>query len=52
MVNYHRKELRLWVVQLTGRNRPWDVKRNEAQIKFFKYVIDNKSADAYTGRFK
>ena len=52
MVNYHRKELRLWAVQLTGRNRPWDAKRNEAQTKFFKYVIDNKSADAYTGRLK
>ena len=52
MVNYHRKELRLWVVQLTGRNRPWLVKRNEAQSKFFKYVVDNKDADAYTGRMK
>ena len=52
MVNYHRKELKLWVVQLCGGPRPWDKARNEAEKKFFKYVIDNSGAEAYTGRVK
>lgn len=52
MVNWHRKELKLWVVQLIGGPRPWDVKRREAEQKFFQYVIDNKGADAYTGRLQ
>ena len=52
MVNYHRKELKLWVVQLCGNPRPWDAARAEAEKKFFRYVIDNSGADAYTGRIK
>ena len=52
MVNWHRKELKLWAVQLAGSPRPWDKDRNEAAEKFFKHVIDNTSADAYTGRVK
>jgi methyl acetate hydrolase len=52
MVNWHRKELKLWVVQLCGGPRPWDKARAEAEGKFFKYAIDNSNADAYTGRVK
>ena len=52
MVNWHRKELKLWVVQLCGQPRPWDTARAEAEKKFFRYVIDNTNADAYTGRLK
>ena len=52
MVNWHRKELKLWVVQLCGQPRPWDKARGEAEKKFFQYVIDNSGADAYTGRVK
>ena len=52
MVNWHRKELKLWVVQLIGSPRPWDKERKNAENKFFKYVIDNKGVDAYTGRLK
>ena len=52
MVNWHRKELKLWAVQLCGGPRPWDKARNEAADKFFKQVIDNSGADAYTGRMK
>lgn len=51
-VNWHRKELKLWVVQLCGQPRPWDKARGEAEKKFFQYVIDNSGADAYTGRVK
>lgn len=50
MVNWHRKELKLWVVQLCGKPRPWDKARAAAEKKFFQYVIDNTTADAYTGR--
>ena len=52
MVNWHRKELKLWAVQLCGKPRPWDAARSEAEKKFFQYVIDNSGADAYTGRIK
>jgi CubicO group peptidase (beta-lactamase class C family) len=52
MVNWRRKELKLWVVQLCGGPRPWDKARAEAEGKFFKYAIDNANADAYTGRVK
>ena len=50
MVNWHRKELKLWGVQLCGQPRPWDKARAAAEKKFFQYVIDNTAADAYTGR--
>lgn len=52
MVNWHRRELKLWVVQLCGQPRPWDKARVAAEKKFFRYVIDNAGADAYTGRVK
>jgi len=52
MVNWHRKELKLWTVQLCGEPRPWDAARSEAETKFFKYAIDNAGAGAYTGRVK
>ena len=52
MVNWHRKELKLWAVQLNGGPRPWDKARNEAADRFFKATIDNSGADAYTGRVK
>lgn len=52
MVNWHKKELRLWVCQFCGGPRPWDKARDEAADRFFKQVIDNSGADAYTGRMK
>lgn len=52
MVNWHRKELKLWAVQLCGGPRPWDSARSEAEKKFFKYAIDNAGTDAFTGRVK
>ena len=52
MVNWHKKELKLWAVQLNGGPRPWDKARAEAAEKFFKQAIDNSGADAYTGRLK
>ena len=52
MVNWHKKELKLWVVQLCGTARPWDQARAEAADKFFKAQIDNTTTEAYTGRVK
>ena len=52
MVNWHKKSLRLWAVQLNGSPRPWDAKMNEASKKFFEYVVDNSGVNAYTGRLK
>lgn len=54
MVNWHRKQLKLWVVQLNHRPRPcpWDVARNAAADKFFGAKIDNSGVEAYTGRTK
>ena len=51
-VNWHKKQLKLWVVQFCGSPRPWDADRNKAADEFFKAKIDNSGADAYTGRMK
>jgi len=52
MVNWHRKELKLWVVQQVGKPRPWEEARDRAERAFFGRTIDNKDARAYTGRTK
>ena len=52
MVNWHRRQLKLWAVQFQGGPRPWDKARNDAADKFFNAKIDNSGADAYTGRLK
>ena len=52
MVNWHKKELKLWAVQFCGGPRPWDAARNAAADKFFSAKLDNSGADAYTGRMK
>ena len=51
-VNWHKRELKLWVVQLEGSPRPWDKDRNEAASKFFSAKLGNSGTDAYTGRMK
>jgi len=52
MVNWHKKQLKLWVVQLEGGPRPWNKALAEAEKNFFRYVIDNSRVNAYTGRTK
>ena len=52
MVNWHKKQLKLWAVQLRGGPRPWDGARNKAADKFFSQKIDNSAAEAFTGRLK
>ena len=50
MVNWHKKQLKLWVVQLSGSPRPWDKAKEQAENAFFKESIDNSGVNAYTGR--
>lgn len=50
MVNWHRKQLKLWVVQLNGGPRPWDKARDEAANRFFSAAVDSSGVEAYTGR--
>ncbi len=52
MVNWHKKQLKLWAVQLTGGPRPWDGARNKAAEKFFSQKVDSAAEKAYTGRLK
>ena len=51
MVNWHKKQLKLWVVQVNG-SQPWNGAMNEAANKFFSQTIDTSGIDAYTGRTK
>ena len=52
MVNWHKKQLKLWAVQLTGGPRPWDKAREKAANEFFKTTLDTAGEKAYTGRLK
>lgn len=52
MVNWHKKMLKLWVVQLNGSPRPWDTAMQNAANEFFKMNIDDSGIRAYTGRTK
>ena len=52
MVNWHKKQLQLWAVQLTGGPRPWDGAREKAANAFFKATLDTAGEKAYTGRLK
>lgn len=50
MVNWHKKQLKLWVIQSAGGPQPWSGKVNEAAEKFFAQPFDSSGVDAYTGR--
>ena len=49
-VNWHTKELRLWVVQKAGGPSPWDQEIDKAADRFFNSKFDAGKRDAYTGR--
>ena len=49
-VNYHKKELRMWVVQRAGGEQPWKKDMNKAAEKFFSQDYDQSGISAYTGR--
>ena len=50
MVNWHKKELKLWAVQSNDGPRPWEKVRDAAADAWFNEKIDNSGIDAYTGR--
>ena len=52
MVNWHRRQLKLWVVQLGGKLPSVGKAHAAAADKFFGAKLDNAGADAYTGRMK
>ena len=52
MVNWHKKQLKLWAVQLGGGPRPWDGAREKAANAFFNAKLDTSAEKAYTGRVK
>lgn len=52
MVNWHKKQIWLVVVQISGGDLDWKPTLWKAQQEFFKSRLDNSSADAYTGRVK
>lgn len=49
VVNWHKKQLKLWVVQASSGKRFWGEAMSAAAEKFFNSEIDN-SSDAYVGR--
>ena len=49
VVNWHKKQLKLWVVQASSGKRFWGEAMAAAVEKFFNSEIDN-SSDAYVGR--
>lgn len=51
MVNWHKKQLKLWVVQITGE-QPWNKDWNKAAEAFFEQSINTSGIDAFTGRTK
>ena len=50
IVNWHKKELKLWVIQCVGGKQPWGPAMEEAAKKFFAQSFFNTRVDEYTGR--
>ena len=50
MVNWHKKQLKLWVIQSAGGPQPWNKEVSKAAEKFFAQPFDASGVDAYTGR--
>ena len=50
-VNWHKRQLRLWVVQING-GQPWSKDMDEAAKKFFSQTVDSDNIKEYTGRMK
>ena len=49
-INWHKKELKLWVIQSAGGPQPWSTAMNEAANKFFESTAGKSAVDEYTGR--
>lgn len=51
MVNWHKRQLWLFVVQVSGQ-KPWEQLIRQARDSFFQSRLDNSASSAYTGRTK
>ncbi len=49
-VNWHKKLLRMWVIQRAGGPEPWDKDMDQAAEQFFAQNYDQSGVEAYTGR--
>ena len=49
-VNWHKKQLRMWVVQRAGGPQPWRDEVKKAAEKFFARPFGKSAVDEYTGR--
>jgi CubicO group peptidase (beta-lactamase class C family) len=49
-VNWHKKQLRLWVIQRAGGPEPWKKAMKEAADQIFAQNYDQSGVEAYTGR--
>ena len=52
IVNWHKKQLKMWIIQSNGGPQPWSAPLLKAQQAFLDSDIDTKAIDAYTGRMK
>ena len=52
MVNWHKKQIKLWVVQRSTGPQPWKKEIDKAAKKFFSQSFDGSSVDKYTGRME
>lgn len=50
-INWHKKELKLWVVQICGV-QPWSGDVSKAAEKFFSQTINASGINSFTGRTK
>lgn len=51
-VNWHKKQLRLWVIQRADGPQPWKKPMDEAAQKFFSESFNKAGLDEYTGRLE
>ena len=51
-VNWHKKQIRLWVVQRATGPQPWKEEIDKAAEKFFSQSFGKSGVDAYTGRLE
>ena len=49
-VNWHKKQLKLWVVQRADGPQPWKEELKKAAEAFFAQPFGNSDVDKYTGR--
>lgn len=50
MVNWHKKQLKLWVVQCARGPQPWNAEVEKAAEKFFAQPFNTSGVSEYTGR--